>query len=69
MKLALNLFFFVFALFTFGDEALSMTDYQIKKICKDEKRASTCIQLLKEKRSTLQKGNVIKIPVIPNKSN
>ena len=67
MKLAFNLSFFLFALFTFSDASFSFTDYQIKKICKREKRESICIKNLREKRSNLQKGNLIEIPVIPYK--
>ena len=67
MNLALNLFLFLFTLLTFGNKSLSLTDYQIKKICKNEKMQSTCMKDLKEKRSNLQKGNIIKIPVIPSK--
>ncbi len=52
-----------------GEKSLSITDFQIKKICKKEKRESTCIKNLQEKRSNLQKGNHIEIPVIPYKSN
>jgi len=67
MKLLLNLFLFSFALFLFSDKSFSITDYQIKKICKKEKRELTCIKNLREKRSNLQKGNHIEIPVIPYK--
>ncbi len=67
MKLALNLSLFLFALFKFGDESFSLTDYQIKRICKKEKIESTCRKELTEKRSNLQKGNFIEIPVIPYK--
>ena len=69
MKLALNLCLTIFVLFIFGDKSFSLTDYQIKKFCKNEKRKSTCIKILEEKRSNLQKGNLIKIPVLPYKSN
>ena len=69
MKLFLNLTIFLVFLFTFGDESLSLTDYQIKKICKKEKRKLTCIKTLEEKRSNLQKGNFIEIPVFPYKGN
>jgi len=64
MNLILNLTFFLFALIILGDKAFSLTDYEIKKICKKEKIESTCIKNLREKRSTLQKGNLIEIPVI-----
>ena len=65
MKLLLNLFLFLLSLFLMGEKSLSITDFQIKKICKKEKRESTCIKNLQEKRSNLQKGNHIEIPVIP----
>ena len=67
MKLALGLYSIIFVLFVFGDKSLSLTDYQIKKICKNEKRKSKCIKILEEKRSNLQKGNLIEIPVLPYK--
>ena len=69
MKLILNLYFFLFVFFSFGDELFSLTDYKIGKICQKEKSKSTCIKKLKEKRSNLQKGNLIEIPVIPFKNN
>ena len=67
MKLALNLFLFLFAFFSFGDKSFSLTNYQINKICKEEKRGANCIKNLLEKRSDLKKGNLIVIPVIPYK--
>jgi len=67
MKFALNLFIFLFASVMLGDKSFSLTDYKIKKICKKEKRELTCIKKLQEKRSDLQKGNFIEIPVIPYK--
>ena len=69
MKLALNLSLFLFALLTFGERTVSLTNYQIKIICKNEKRESTCITNLREKRSKLQKGTPIEIPVTPYKGN
>ena len=69
MKLLLNLSLFLFSLFLIGEKSFSITDYQIKKICKKEKRKLTCIKNLQEKRSNLQKGNHIEIPVIPYKNN
>ena len=64
MKLALNLCLTLFVLSIFGEKSFSLTDYQIKKICKNEKRKSRCIKILEEKRSNLQKGNLIEIPVL-----
>ena len=69
MKLLLNLSLLLFSFFLLGEKSFSITDFQIKKICKKEKRKLTCIKNLKEKRSNLQKGNHIEIPVIPYKNN
>ena len=65
MKLFLNLSLLFFALLIFGDKTFSLTDYQIKKICKKEKRESTCRKNLQEKRNKLQRGDLIEIPVVP----
>ena len=67
MKLAVNLTFFLFALVLFENKSLSLNDYKIKKSCKNEKYEFTCIKNLQEKRSNLQRGNKIAIPVIPYK--
>ncbi len=67
MKLLLNLSLFLFSLSTFNGKSSTLTDYQIKKICNQEEMKSTCIENLKKKRSNLQKGNLIEIPVIPFK--
>ena len=70
MKLGLNLSLFLIVLVVFGEKSFSLTDYQIKKICKKEKKGLKkkkfdCKKNLIEKRSNLQKGNLIEIPVIP----
>ena len=67
MKLAFNFCLTILVLFIFGDKSFSLTDYQIKRICKNEKRKSTCIKTLEDKRSNLQKGKLIEIPVLPYK--
>ena len=67
MKLVLNLSFFLFVFFSVSSKSFSLTDYQIKKFCKEEKRVFSCIKNLQEKRSNLQKGNLIEIPVVPYK--
>ena len=67
MKLTLNLSLFLSAISLFGYQSYALTDSQIKRICKNEKGLSICIKSLKEKRSKLQKGNSIEIPVIPHK--
>ncbi len=67
MKLVLNSSIFLLALLTFNNETFSLTDYQIKRYCTNKKRVSTCIKNLQEKRSDLQKGTFIEIPVKPYK--
>ena len=71
MKYVLNLYLYLslFLLITFVEKSFSLTNYEITRICKKEKRASTCIKNLREKRDNLKKGNLIKIPVIPYKNN
>jgi len=69
MKLVLNFSFFLLAFFSFSNKSFSLTDYQIKKICANKRRVSLCIKNLREKRDNLEKGNLIKIPVIPYKNN
>ena len=67
MKLVLNISIFLLAFFSFSNKSFSLTDYQIKKICANKRRVSLCIKNLREKRSDLQKGNLIEIPVKPYK--
>ena len=67
MKLALIFSMFLLAFFSYTNESLSLTDYQIKRFCAKEKRVSLCIKNLQEKRSDLQKGKLIEIPVTPYK--
>jgi len=67
MKLALNLSLFLLAFFSFSNASFSLTNYQIKRFCAKEKRVSLCIKNLTEKRSDLQKGKLIEIPVTPFK--
>ena len=67
--LSLNLYLSLFILLTFVQKSFSLTNYEITRICKKEKRTSTCIKNLQEKRDNLEKGNLIKIPVIPYKNN
>tara|TARA_B100000282_G_scaffold282356_1_gene245091 strand:+ start:511 stop:717 length:207 start_codon:yes stop_codon:yes gene_type:complete len=67
MKLALNLCLFLSVLFNFSDRTFSLTNNQIKKICKKEKKVSNCIKKFQEKKFDLQEGKKIEIPVIPYK--
>ena len=67
MKMVLNFSIFLLAFFSFSNKSLSLTDYQIKRICAKEKRVSLCIKNLQDKRSDLQEGKLIEIPVKPYK--
>ena len=67
MKLVLKFSMFLLAFFSFSYESFSLTDFQIKRFCKKGKRVSLCIKKLQEKRSDLQEGKLIKIPVTPYK--
>ena len=69
MKLAINFSLFLLTLFIKAEKSYSLTNYKIKKICEKEKKELTCIRNLQEKRSILQKGKHIEIPVIPYKGN
>ena len=65
MKLVLNLTLFLFVLATMEYKVFSLTQLQIKKVCKREKSKSTCIKNLRQKKLNLEKGVPIEIPVIP----
>ena len=67
MKLVLNFSMLLLTFFSFSNQSFSLTDFQIKRFCKKEKRESLCIKKLQEKRSDLQEGKLIEIPVIPYK--
>ena len=67
MKLVLNFSMCLLAYFSFSNESFSLTDFQIKRFCRKEKRVSLCIKKLQEKKSDLQKGKFIEIPVKPYK--
>ena len=67
MKLVFNFSLFLLAFFSFSNKSLSLTDYQIKRFCTKQKRVSSCIKNLQEKRSDLQKGKFIEIPIKPYK--
>ena len=67
MKLVLNFSLFLLVFFSFSNESFSLTDYEIKRFCAKEKSVSLCIKKLREKRSDLQKGKLIEIPVTPYK--
>ena len=67
MKSYFNRLLFLLILFSFENSAYSLTDNQIKDICRNKLKRSTCIENLKLKRFNLIQGNRIEIPVIPFK--
>ena len=67
MKLVLNFLMFLLAFFSFSNKSSSLTDYQIKRYCTKERKRNSCIKELQEKRSNLQKGHFIEIPISPYK--
>ena len=67
MKLAFNLSLFILTLCMWEGESYSLTNYQIRNICKKEIKKSNCIKDLQGKKSNLKKGVVIEIPVVPYK--
>ena len=67
MKLVLNISMFLLAFFSYSNETFSLTDYQIKRFCRKQRRVSSCIKNLQEKRSDLQKGKFIEIQIKPYK--
>ena len=67
LKLRLSLFLSLLTFFVFSNESFALTDYQIKIYCEKKKREFSCRKDLQEKRSNLQTGKPIEIPVIPHK--
>ena len=67
MKFRLNLSLFLLFFLSFSNKSYSLNDYQIKKYCLREKKVFSCIKELQEKRTNLQKGKFIEIPVAPYK--
>ena len=67
MKLLLNFSIFLLAFFSLSNESFSLSDFEIKRFCAKDKRVTLCIKNLKDKRSDLQEGKLIEIPVKPYK--
>ena len=65
MKSGFNLSLFLLAFFLFNNAAFSLTNYQIKRYCAKQEKVSSCIKELQERKSNLEKGNRIEIPVFP----
>ena len=67
MKLFFNCLFYLLVLFSFENDAYSLSDNQIKEICRKKQRRLTCINNLKFKKLNLLEGKRIEIPAIPFK--
>ena len=68
MKLFLRVFSLILLSLIFSLETYSISNYQIFKICKRERKAKACIKKLKLKRELIYEGKPIEIPVFPYKS-
>ena len=67
MKSFFNTLLYLLVLFTFENNAYSLSDNQIKEICQKERKISACIKNLKFKKLNLIQGKRIEIPVKPFK--
>ena len=67
MKLLLNFSIFLLAFFSYSIESFSLSNFQIKRFCAKKKKVSLCIKNLQNKKSDLEKGKLIEIPVKPYK--
>ena len=67
MKYLLFTFLFLLPCFINENKVYALNNYEIRKICKNARKTTTCIKFLKEKNINLLKGKIIKIPVIPFK--
>ena len=65
MKLFLKPFLFLLVAALYTGTIYSLPAYRIEEICQKEKRKFTCIKNMNKQKYNLQKGNRIKIPVIP----
>ena len=68
MKFFFNSLLYILVLFSFENRVYSLSETQIKEICKNKLRRSTCIKNLKLKKLNLLQGKRIEIPVIPFKN-
>ena len=67
MKLLSKTLLFLIVLFLFDNIAYSLSEYQIREICRKKPSRITCIKKFKSKKLKILKGNKIEIPVIPFK--
>ena len=67
MRVLLKTILLIFVILFYERNSFALSDYQIREICRKDKRKFTCIKDLQEKRLNLLKGNRIEIPVEPFK--
>ena len=65
MRLFFNIFLSLLFLFLLENSVYSLSDYEIRQLCKKQPKRISCIKNLKIKNLELLKGNRIEIPVIP----
>ena len=67
MKFFFNSLLYLLVIFSFENSAYSLSESQIKEICKRKQKRLNCIKNLKLKKLNLIEGKHIEIPVIPFK--
>ena len=65
MKTFFNNLFYLLVIFSFENSAYSLSENQIKEICKKKQRRLICENNLKSRKLNLFEGKRIEIPVIP----
>ena len=65
MKFILNSLLYLLVFFSFENNVYSLSNNQIKEICKKKQRRLICVNKLKSKKLNLLEGKRIEIPVIP----
>ena len=68
MKVFLKVFLLIFFFFGTKLETLSISNYEILKICRSQRMQKRCIKRLKINRELINKGKPIEIQVIPYKA-
>ncbi len=68
MKVFLKIFLLIFLLLGPKLETLSISNYEILKICRSQRMQKRCIKRLKINKELFNKGKPIEIQVIPYKA-
>ena len=68
MKSPLKVIFISFISFFLVLETYAITNFEINKICRKERKVKECIKRIKTNRQNLNNGIPIEIPVVPYKN-